>query len=291
VTTTRTLVDDLGTEVVVPTAPQRLVSLVPNLTETLWWWRLADRVVGRTEWCTAPPHAFPDAATVRGTKNPDVAAIVDLAPDLVIANEEEQRELDVTRLRDAGVAVWVTRVRTLEDVATSLDRLATAVGVPGAARDTEDAIARVQASRPATPTVRAFVPIWRGLPPLDGREDETWMAVGADTVAADVLAAAGIEVWPGTPGERYPSVGRDEVRAADLDVALLTDEPYAFGDADRADLAEVRTRAVDGTGLFWWGPRTPSTVADLRRLVRHLHRRRVVPAGEHQRAPSGPRTR
>jgi ABC-type Fe3+-hydroxamate transport system substrate-binding protein len=276
VTSPRTLVDDLGTEVTVPAAPRRVVSLVPNLTETLWWWRLADRVVGRTEWCTAPPHAFPHAVTVRGTKNPDVAAIVDLAPDLVVANEEEQRELDVTRLRDAGVTVWVTRVRTLDDVAASLERLAEAVGVPGAAQDTADAIARLQASRPPAPSIRAFVPIWRGLPPLEGREDETWMAVGPDTVAADVLAAAGVEVWPGTPGERYPSVGRDEVRAAAPDVALLTDEPYAFGPADRDELAEMRTRAIDGTGLFWWGPRTPSTVADLRRLVRHLRRRRVT---------------
>lgn len=273
-TSPRTLVDDLGTEVTVPVAPRRLVSLVPNLTETLWWWRLADRVVGRTEWCTAPPHAFPHAVTVRGTKNPDVAAIVDLAPDLVVANEEEQRELDVTRLRDAGVAVWVTRVRTLDDVAASLARLAEVVGVAGAAQDTADAIARLQASRPSTPSIRAFVPIWRGLPPLEGREDETWMAVGPDTVAADVLAAAGVEVWPGTPGERYPSVGRDQVRAASPDVALLTDEPYAFGADDRAELSELRTRAIDGTGLFWWGPRTPSTVADLRRLVRHLRRRR-----------------
>jgi ABC-type Fe3+-hydroxamate transport system substrate-binding protein len=274
VTGTRTLVDDLGTEVTVPVAPARLVSLVPNLTETLGWWHLADRVVGRTEWCTAPPHAFPHATTVRGTKNPDVRAIVELAPDLVVANEEEQRELDVRRLRDAGVAVWVTRVRTLADVAASLDRLAEAVGVPGAARDTTDALARIAATRPAEPAVTAFVPIWRGLPPLEGREDETWMAVGSETVAADVLAAAGITVWPGAAGERYPSVGRDQLRGADVDVALLTDEPYPFGPDDRTELAEVRTRAVDGTGLFWWGPRTATTVADLRRLVRHLRRRR-----------------
>jgi ABC-type Fe3+-hydroxamate transport system substrate-binding protein len=270
---TRTLVDDLGTEVVVPTVPGRLVSLVPNLTETLWWWHLADRVVGRTEWCTAPPSAFPGSVTVRGTKNPDVAAVVDLAPDLVIANEEENRELDVARLRDAGVAVWVTRVRTLADVGASLGRLAAAVGVPGAERDTADALARIGATRPAVPVLRAFVPIWRGMPPAEGRDDETWMAVGPATVAADVLAAAGIAVWPDGTDERYPRVGVDQVRDADVDAALLTDEPYAFGDADRDDLAPLRTRAVDGTGLFWWGPRTPSTVADLRRLARHLLRR------------------
>nr|WP_281175608.1 helical backbone metal receptor [Nitriliruptor alkaliphilus] len=253
--------------------------MVPNLTETLWWWHLADRVVGRTEWCTAPPDAFPASVTVRGTKNPDVAAVVDLAPDLVIANEEENRPLDVDRLRDAGVPVWVTRVRTLADASTSLSRLAAVLGVPGAERDVTDALARVHATRPQGGLQRAFVPIWRGLPPGEGRDDETWMAVGPATIAADVLAAAGFTVWPDAPGERYPTVGLDAVLAADLDVVLLTDEPYAFGPADAADLPRHRVRAIDGTGLFWWGPRTASTVADLRRLTRHLGRRRRRPEG------------
>lgn len=90
-----TLTDDLGHPVPLGRDPRRIVSLVPNLTETLWWWHLGDRVVGATEWCVAPPHGFPNAVRVRGTKNPDTAAIVDLAPDLVVANQEENRELDV----------------------------------------------------------------------------------------------------------------------------------------------------------------------------------------------------
>jgi ABC-type Fe3+-hydroxamate transport system substrate-binding protein len=266
--------DDLGHEVALPSEPRRLVSLVPNLTETLWWWHLADRVAGRTEWCTAPPGGFPAATTVRGTKNPDVARIVALRPDLVIANEEENRPRDVAQLREAGVSVWVTRVRTLPDAARSLTELAGVLGRPGAERDLTDAFARVEATRPRDRALRVFVPIWRGMPPEEGRTDETWMSVGPATIAADVLAAAGFAVWPDAPGERYPRVGLDDVLGADLDAVLLTDEPYAFGPTDAADLVGHRVRQVDGTGLFWWGPRTASTVADLRRLARHLRRRR-----------------
>ncbi len=80
--------DDLGDEVVLARPVERVVSLVPNLSELLWHWGLADRLVGVTEWCVAPPDGFPHARRVRGTKNPDVAAIIALAPDLVLANEE-----------------------------------------------------------------------------------------------------------------------------------------------------------------------------------------------------------
>ena len=72
------------------------------------------RVVGVTDYCVAPPHGFDHAARVRGTKNPDVAAIVDLDPDVVVANQEENRELDVERLRDAGLSVYVTRPAVVE---------------------------------------------------------------------------------------------------------------------------------------------------------------------------------
>jgi ABC-type Fe3+-hydroxamate transport system substrate-binding protein len=265
----RVLHDDLGARVEVVASPRRLVSLVPNLTETLWWWHLADRVVGRTAWCTAPPGAFGRSVTVRGTKNPDVGAIVALAPDLVVANEEENRELDVRRLRDAGVPVWVTRVRDLGEVVTSLGRLADALGVPRAADDLATGFARLEATRPDDP-VPVCVPIWRGLPGAD----EGWMTVGTESVGADVLAAAGFAVWPPAPGERYPTVGHRDLLAAPVDAVLLPDEPYAFSRRDAADLPGHRVRLIDGTGLFWWGPRTPTAVADLRRLRRHLRRRR-----------------
>ena len=92
--------DDLGDDVALPGPVSRVVSLVPSLTEALAV-TVPDRLVGATDWCTHP--AGLDVVRVRGTKNPDRAAIVALAPDLVIANQEENRQLDVQRLRAAGV--------------------------------------------------------------------------------------------------------------------------------------------------------------------------------------------
>lgn len=259
-----TLTDDLGHPVPLGRDPRRIVSLVPNLTETLWWWHLGDRVVGATEWCVAPPHGFPNAVRVRGTKNPDTAAIVDLAPDLVVANQEENRELDVQRLREAGVPVWVTAPTSIEEAATSLAALGEVLGVGGAgaglAQEIRRAVARVGARET---TLTAFVPVWR----------EPWMAVGTGTIAGDLLRLAGFAVVPSEP--RYPSVDLAAIATLDPDVVLLPDEPYLFTDEHRADFADwsARVRLLDGTALTWWGPRTPSSLASLRRLARHLHRR------------------
>ncbi|MFA9445821.1 helical backbone metal receptor [Egicoccus sp. AB-alg6-2] len=277
-TASRTVVDDLGVSVVVPESPRRLVSLVPSVSELLWWWQLADRLVGVTDWCVAPPSAYAGARRVRGTKNPDVAAIVDLAPDLVVANEEENRELDVQRLRAAGVAVYVTRVRTLDDVIGSLGRLGGAVGAPRAGEGTAQTIRRALDQLRAPPRrLRAFCPVWRDGVPDDGDAgDETWWVLGRDTFGADLLARCGFDVVPDDPTGRYPRHRLGDVAAWDPDVVLLPDEPYAFGPGDRRVFTgwRARTRLLDGTALSWWGPRTPHALGDLSRLARQLTSRR-----------------
>lgn len=278
----RTVVDDLGTSVTLPRDPQRLVSLVPSLSEVLWWWHLADRIVGVTEYCIAPPRAFEGAQRLRGTKNADVSTIIDLAPDLVVANEEENREVDVHRLRDAGVAVYVTKVRTLQGAATSLSRLGEAVGVGGAGEGLAAALRRAHdRAGQQGPRLQVVCPIWR-----DGAakgDDETWWVIGRDTYAADLLAVAGFDVVPASvpqdpadAGEsRYPRFTLRELAEADPDVVLLPDEPYAFTRRDAAEFGDwpAAVRHLDGTALVWWGPRTPDAIGDLDRLRRSIARR------------------
>lgn len=111
------LVDELGQALELPVPPRRVVSLVPSLTESVAS-SYPELLVGATQWCTRPPGL--QVARVRGTKNPDRGAVVGLLPDLVLANKEENRELDVRRLREAGVPVWVTQIESVPQALASL---------------------------------------------------------------------------------------------------------------------------------------------------------------------------
>lgn len=260
-----TLSDDLDTPVPVRADPARIVSLVPSLSETLWWFRVADRVVGVTDHCVAPPHAFPDAVRVRGTKNVDVQAVIDLAPDVVLANREENRQIDIERLREAGIAVYVTAPTTVDGVADSLVGVGEVVGAAGAGAGLAQSIRRAVAMLPDPAPLRTVCPVWR----------DPWMVTGRGTYAGDLLAHCGLAVVTGTDDDRYPETSLDELRELDPDVVLLPDEPYAFGDEDRAVFARwpARVRTVDGTALTWWGPRTPHALAEYTRLARSIRRR------------------
>ena len=233
--------DDLGADVDLLRPPRRVVSLVPSLTEALAV-TVPDRLVGATDWCTHPADL--DVARVRGTKNPDRAAIAALAPDLVVANQEENRQLDVQRLRDAGVPVWVTVIESLDQALTSMRRLfvnALDVGEPDWLRT-----AAAEWARPAPePDLRVAVPIWR----------DPWMVVGARTFAGDVLARLGLRNVFCADDQRYPKVEPGRLARAGLDLVLLPDEPYVFTADDGPEaFPGVRSVLVSGRDLTWYGP-------------------------------------
>src|SRR5688572_16861387 len=99
----------------IDTAPQRIVSLVPSVTESLFDLSLGSRVVGRTDYCVYPVGQVERIPTVGGTKNPDIDKIIALKPDLVMANREENRKEDVKALQAAGIPVWVTFPQTIPE--------------------------------------------------------------------------------------------------------------------------------------------------------------------------------
>ncbi|WP_028708171.1 helical backbone metal receptor [Propionicicella superfundia] len=246
--------DDLGHDVPLAQAPARVVSLVPSLTEAVAA-SAPDLLVGATQWCTHPAGLA--VARVRGTKNPDIAAIRALRPDLVVANQEENRRLDVDRLRDAGIPVWVTRIDSVPEALASLGRLF-AEGLRVSHPAWLDRAADVW--RPAAPATgrRVVAPIWR----------DPWMVVGADTYAHDVLTRIGLINAGAEQGARYPPMPVTAIADARPDLVVLPDEPYPFTAADGPDaLAPLVCRLVPGRALSWYGPAMVDARETLTRLL------------------------
>ena len=242
----RTLTDDLGHAVALPEEVARVVSLVPSLTEALAA-TCPERLVGATDWCTHPADLDARGVVrVRGTKNPDLAAVAALRPGLVVANKEENRELDVRRLRERGVPVWVTDIETVPQAVASMRRLFRDVLELAEDPAWLSSAEATWCGPVPEATARVVVPVWR----------DPWMVVGRPTFTADLLARAGFEVVTGGAPGRYPTVeaaGLDDPSVADL--VLLPDEPYVFTEDDGPEaFRRLPTRLVSGRLLTWYGP-------------------------------------
>jgi ABC-type Fe3+-hydroxamate transport system substrate-binding protein len=221
---------------------RRVVSLVPSLTEAVAA-TLPGALVGATDWCDHPEGL--DVVRIGGTKNPAVDTIVKLAPDLVVANEEENRAVDLTALGEAGVEVLVTEVRGVPEAFTELDRVLRACGAPSRPGWLDEAESAWAGLPDPDHRARAVVPIWR----------RPWMVLGRDTFAGDVLARLGVDNLYGGHAERYPKVPVEELRAATPDVVVLPDEPYRFTADDGPEaFGGLPCALLSGRHLTWYGP-------------------------------------
>jgi ABC-type Fe3+-hydroxamate transport system substrate-binding protein len=241
---TSELVDDLGETVPVAGPVSRVVSLVPSLTEAVEV-SAPGRLAGATDYCTHPSTL--DAPRVGGSKYPDLDRVMDLAPDLVLANSEENRPEDVERLRANGIPVWVMAAAASVPAALgSLRRILTQayeLEEPDWLVEAEEIWREVRPVR-----FHAVVPVWR----------KPWIVLGRETFAGDVLRRVGVaNVYAGDT-ERYPRPDIEELRAhfaADADLLVLPDEPYLFTEEDGPDhFPDVPYVLVSGRHLTWYGP-------------------------------------
>src|SRR5262245_27199648 len=170
----------------VDNVPQRVVSLVPSMTESLFDLDLGDRVIGITDFCTRPAEKVARLPKVGGTKNPDIEKIIALRPDLVLMNREENRQADAEALQAAGVPIWVTAPNTVREALNSLwtimDVFEHAV-MSARVRLIEISYESTRQYMTAQGVKRAFVPIWR----------DPWMTFNRHTFIFDLLYSCGAE--------------------------------------------------------------------------------------------------
>jgi ABC-type Fe3+-hydroxamate transport system substrate-binding protein len=247
-------------------AHERIVSLVPSLTEALFAFGAGTRVVGRTRYCLWPPRAVGRVPVVGGTKKVDVARLLELDPDLVVAVKEENSRQNVEKIQASGVPVFVGAPESVEGALWLLRELARVVEAPRT-EAVLDPIERVygRLRERRVEARRVFVPIWKN----------PYMSVGSDTYAHDVLETCGGENVCGG-STRYPVLTLEEVEEAQPDVVLLPDEPYPFCAEDLEEFYALdipaahsdRIHLVDGKLLTWYGPRMASSLTQLAALLR-----------------------
>ncbi|MEX2235939.1 MAG: helical backbone metal receptor [Dehalococcoidia bacterium] len=259
------LKDALGRELELASTPARTVSLVPSITEAIYAYGAADRLVGVTQYCIEPPQALRDKAPVGGTKTIDLGAVRALNPDLVIASAEENEKAQVEALIATGLTVYVIDPRTVQAALVMLADVARMLGVMGKAGPLLNMAARAMAQvrREVENKVRVFCPMWR----------RPYMSVGADTYMHDLIeACGGLNIFRNLEGH-YPEVTLAQVAERDPEVILLPDEPYPFAVKHKAEIEAAlpsttavrnnQVHLVDGKMLCWYGPRISGALWEL----------------------------
>jgi ABC-type Fe3+-hydroxamate transport system substrate-binding protein len=263
------LTDASGVALATDRPRRRIVSLIPSTTETLCALGLADALVGVTVYCREPAAITRTKTRVGGEKDPDLDAIRALAPDLVIANVEENRAADVETLRGWGIPVWVTYPRTVDGAVAMIRDLGEVTGARGVAAamlgEIEPLLRRVRTATASRSPVPVFYAIWR----------DPYMTVNADTYVHDVLSVCGARNVFADASDRYPAVTLDEVAACRPSVIVLPDEPFRFREIHKRDfdayddvpaVREGRVVLVDGKPFTWHGPRLAEALRTLPRL-------------------------
>ncbi len=271
------------------TAPQRVVSLVPSITESLFDLGFGHSVVGITDYCIHPANELTPLPRIGGTKNPRVDEIVELRPDVVFANQEENTPAAVHALQDAGVRVFVNFPQTVEQAIVDLSEIAQMFGREPAERKVAALREQVAAARAATrKPVRVFCPIWQD---ESGDGLRWWMTINGQTFTHDLLELCGLQNvfaererrYPldadlgrgeaqsaGERDTRYPRVTAGEIEAAAPELILLPSEPYDFTESEAAEMRELfpsaKVQLIDGSLVTWPGTRMAKAIEALTRL-------------------------
>jgi iron complex transport system substrate-binding protein len=211
---TRPITDELGRAIRVISSPQRIISLAPSVTETLFALGLGEKIVGVTTFCNYPA----DAATkekVGDTLRPNIEKIVALKPDLVIASTSSQLEAFVKNLETASIPVYVSNPRNLKETIESIQKIGDVAGALTAATElTEVLRARVALvhSRIAS-QAKPKVFVMLGAEPL--------ITIGGASFLNDlIIQAGGISISADDPGD-YPQYSLETVIARQPEVIFL----------------------------------------------------------------------
>ena len=206
-------VDDLGRSVKLAGRAQRIISLAPSLTESLFAIGAGEQVVAVTDYCNYPPEAT-QKPTVGGMTNPSIEAIIALSPDLIVLSKEGNLKKDFDRLKNLNACLFVSNPRTMPGIRRSIRQLGTLTGhTEEADRLLASLKAREDSLRAPEGTSKIRTLLIVSLQPL--------IVVGKNTFINELLEAAGAQNLASELASPYPTYSREALSANDPDVIIL----------------------------------------------------------------------
>lgn len=267
------VIDDFGTPFALTAAPQRIVSLAPNITEILFALGLGDRVVGVTRYCDYPPEAL-QKEKIGGMVDPNLEMIQSLRPDLVIAFRGNPLGV-LNKLRSLHFPVFVLNLgSTIDGLFQTIGKVGRVTGAEKAARAVtagleEKRRAILLALRDVSRKPKVFLSVYgQGL----------WTS-GQDSYLNDLLVQAGGMNIARQIDRRWLQLNREQFVHEDPDIIIIMardrDSFARAAAAFRADPRFKDVRAVRYNDIHWldenmagrFGPRLIDALAATARLL------------------------
>ncbi len=269
----REFTDQLQRKICISFPPKRIVSVVPSQTELLFDLGLNEEVVGITKFCIHPVEKFAERPKVGGTKKLNIEKIIQLQPELIIANKEENTRSDIEALA-VHFPVWISDIQRVEDATHMIQQVGELLDkAPEAAYlnhliqagFTDLQLLAVQKRI----DLKVAYAIWK----------DPYLFAGKNTFIDDVLRKVGLTNI--VQEARYPELTLDElgrlkgITAKELpDYLLLSSEPYPFQQKHleeiQSKLPTLRVLLVDGEMFSWYGSRLVKAISYLFELQKQL---------------------
>lgn len=227
--------------------PRRIISLVPSLTELLYYLGLGKYIIGITRFCVLPEMKIPKPIIIGGTKNPNIDRIRQLNPDFIIASKEENRYSDIQEMHE-DTSVWVTDIATIDDNIEVVKSLLAQFNIKPDYNNIVKEFKNLYTPKTSFASKRILYLIWK----------DPYMTVGGDTFIHEMIEHAGFESVSSS-FERYPVLSKEEIIALHPDYIFLSTEPYPFKQHHIQEFATIFPKTkiilVDGQMFSWYGIR------------------------------------
>jgi ABC-type Fe3+-hydroxamate transport system substrate-binding protein len=256
------VVDQLNRSITLKKVPERIISLVPSITETIHYLGLEDSVAGITKFCIHPISWKRSKAIVGGTKTVNIDKVKKLDPDLIIANKEENSKEDIEELAKL-FPVYVSDIKSFDDFTEFTYAISkiTNTEEKGNQLVTETFKVKHQIKNYFLKREKLEVAyfIWK----------KPYMLAGNNTYINYILEFIGLTNSAKSLNGRYPELREGEINP---DYIFLSSEPYPFAEKHLKEFEKIYPKSkcfvVDGEVFSWYGPRILKLESELQRILK-----------------------